>query len=132
MTAINLGAERAVGPSVPTWLRLEGAAALIAGLVAYNRLGGEWLFAVPLLLLPDLSMAGYLAGPRIGSAVYNAAHNWATGLAVFGAGLALGNGALAIVGAILIAHTGGDRLFGYGLKLPTSFQDTHLGRIGRR
>jgi hypothetical protein len=25
-----------------------------------------------------------------------------------------------------------DRALGYGLKLPTSFQDTHLGRIGRR
>ncbi|HET8568702.1 MAG TPA: DUF4260 family protein [Candidatus Limnocylindria bacterium] len=24
-----------------------------------------------------------------------------------------------------------DRLFGYGLKYPTSFSDTHLGRIGR-
>jgi hypothetical protein len=25
-----------------------------------------------------------------------------------------------------------DRLAGYGLKFPTSFHDTHLGRIGRR
>lgn len=132
MAVINLQSDGTIGPSVRTWLRLEGAAALICGLVAYNRLGGEWLFAVPLLLLPDLSMAGYLAGPRTGSAIYNAAHNWATGLAVLGSGLALGSGALAIVGAILIAHTGMDRLFGYGLKLPTSFQDTHLGRIGRR
>ncbi|TGV30518.1 DUF4260 family protein, partial [Mesorhizobium sp. M8A.F.Ca.ET.142.01.1.1] len=24
-----------------------------------------------------------------------------------------------------------DRALGYGLKLPTGFQDTHLGRIGR-
>lgn len=30
-----------------------------------------------------------------------------------------------IVGYIL------DRAFGYGLKLPTGFKDTHLGRIGR-
>jgi hypothetical protein len=35
-------------------------------------------------------------------------------------------------GAALLAHIGGDRLLGYGLKYPTSFQDTHLGRIGRR
>ena len=34
---------------------------------------------------------------------------------------------LGLAGAILVAHTGGDRLLGYGLKYPTSFQDTHLG-----
>jgi hypothetical protein len=37
-----------------------------------------------------------------------------------------------LAGAILIAHVGMDRALGYGLKFPTSFQDTHLGRIGRR
>jgi hypothetical protein len=30
------------------------------------------------------------------------------------------------------AHIGFDRVLGYGLKYPTSFGDTHLGRIGRR
>jgi hypothetical protein len=35
------------------------------------------------------------------------------------------------VAAILAAHVGFDRALGYGLKLPTSFRDTHLGRIGR-
>jgi hypothetical protein len=32
---------------------------------------------------------------------------------------------------VLIAHVGMDRAVGYGLKLPSSFQDTHLGRMGR-
>jgi hypothetical protein len=32
---------------------------------------------------------------------------------------------------LLIAHVGMDRAVGYGLKLPTSFNETHLGRIGR-
>ena len=27
------------------------------------------------------------------------------------------------------AHIGIDRLFGYGLKYPTGFKDTHLGRV---
>jgi hypothetical protein len=40
--------------------------------------------------------------------------------------------ALTLAGVILVAHTGIDRILGYGLKYPTSFQDTHLGRIGRR
>jgi len=38
---------------------------------------------------------------------------------------------LALMGAILVAHVGMDRSLGYGLKLPTDFKDTHLGRIGR-
>jgi len=37
----------------------------------------------------------------------------------------------AIAGAVLVAHVGMDRAAGYGLKLSTSFHDTHLGRIGR-
>ncbi len=38
---------------------------------------------------------------------------------------------MTLAGAILVAHVGMDRALGYGLKLPTSFQDTHLGRIGK-
>ena len=132
MDAQRLQSDRAIGPNVVTWLRLEGVAMLIAGLATYGRLGGEWLFAVPLLLLPDASMVGYVRGPRVGSLVYNAVHNLATGLAVLGVGLVAGVVPIALVGAMLVAHIGMDRLFGYGLKLPTSFQDTHLGRIGRR
>ena len=30
----------------------------------------------------------------------------------------------------IAAHVGWDRALGYGLKLPTGFKDTHLGRIG--
>jgi hypothetical protein len=34
-------------------------------------------------------------------------------------------------GILWLAHAGFDRMLGYGLKLPSGFQDTHLGRIGR-
>ena len=113
------------------WLRLEGAAAFVAGLALFGWLGGPWLLVLPLLLLPDLSAIGYLRGPRLGAFTYNAVHNWALGLAVLGIGLAADVAPLAIAGAILIAHVGMDRAAGYGLKLSTSFHDTHLGRIGR-
>jgi len=112
-------------------LRVEGAAALVAGAALYLHLGGGILWLVPLLLVVDVSMAGYLAGPRVGAVVYNAAHNWALGLAVLGLAWWLAAPALALAGAILVAHTGMDRLAGYGLKYPTSFGDTHLGRIGK-
>ena len=124
--------DGAAPASTRTWLRLEGAAALAAGIALYGWLGAPWLAVLPLLLVPDISMVGYLRGPRLGALTYNLFHNWAIGLAVLGLGLASGIGAVSVAGAILIAHVGMDRALGYGLKLPTSFQDTHLGRIGKR
>ncbi len=113
------------------WLRLEGLAVFVAAGVAFGQLGGEFLWFLPLLLAPDLAIAGYLGGPRIGAFVYNLVHNWGLGLAVAGAGLALGVAPMAIAGTVLIAHTGMDRAAGYGVKLASAFGDTHLGRIGK-
>jgi hypothetical protein len=120
-----------VAPSIRAWLRIEGLAGFVAGLVLFVGLGGPWLLAIPLLLVPDASAVGYLRGPRVGAFVYNLVHDWATGLVVLGIGLWTGADAVALAGAILIAHVGMDRAAGYGLKLPSSFQDTHLGRIGK-
>ena len=119
-------------PWVRRWLRLEGAAALVLGGVVWQSLGGEVLWFVPALFLPDISMLGYLGGTHYGAIGYNIAHNWFVGGLVLGLGLWLAITPLALAGAVLVAHTGGDRLLGYGLKYPTSFQDTHLGRIGKR
>lgn len=117
---------------VRAWLRIEGLAAFIAGLALYGWFDAPWLLVIPLLLVPDISMAGYLGSPRVGAMTYNVAHNWALGLAVLGLGLASDVTTVSIFGAVLIAHVGMDRALGYGLKLPSSFQDTHLGRIGRK
>jgi hypothetical protein len=114
--------------SVRFWLRAEGAAAFVAGGVLYQWLGGDWLFAIPLLLLPDISAVGYLGGLRLGAFTYNLMHNWVVGLGALGAGVWLHSDLLLFAGAILIAHVGMDRLFGYGLKHPSGFKDTHLQR----
>ena len=117
--------------TVRGWLRLEGAAAFIAGMALFGWLGGPWLIILPLLLLPDLSAVGYLRGPRLGAFTYNVVHNWALGLAVLGVAFAMDSVPLGIAGAVVVAHVGMDRAAGYGLKLSTSFHDTHLGRMGR-
>jgi hypothetical protein len=114
------------------WLRLEGFAALLAGAALYLRSDGDPIWLVPLVLAVDVSMVGYLAGPGPGSITYNLAHNWAVALLVIGAGVFLAVPALVLAGAVLVAHVGFDRLAGYGLKYPTGFSDTHLGRIGRQ
>jgi hypothetical protein len=114
---------------VAMWLRLEGLALLVAGLVAYGWLGGPWLAIVPLLLLPDVSMVGYVRGARLGAIVYDLVHNLAVALAAVGLGLWLGLSWLSIAGVVLVAHVGGDRLFGFGLKYTTGFKDTHSQRV---
>jgi hypothetical protein len=121
----------AVTGSPRTWLRVEGAAALIAGAAVYLTAGGPLLLLVPFVLAVDISMVGYLAGPRTGAMVYNVFHNQAAGLLVLGAGVVSGVVPLVLAGAVLVGHVGMDRLAGYGLKYPTAFRDTHLGRIGK-
>ena len=111
-------------------LRLEGLM-LLAGMMLLYALSGEswWLFAI-LFLAPDLSFAGYLAGPRIGAIVYNAAHSYLAPTALMMAGFALAFPLALAVGTIWLAHIGFDRALGYGLKYPAGFGYTHLGRIG--
>ena len=120
------------GSWIRPWLRLEGIAVLGAGLAGFLALGLPWYLFAVLLLVPDLSAAGYLRGPRVGAIVYNVIHDVFTGAAIAGVGLVVGSVPVMAIGAVLVAHSGMDRAAGYGLKLPTSFQDTHLGRIGRR
>ena len=127
------GAPDRAGPGLVTrLLRLEGAAALVGGILLYQQTGADWIVFIVLLLLPDLSILGYVRGPAIGAVVYNLVHTWALAGALLGVGFLLQVPIVFAAGAALLAHIGGDRLLGYGLKYPTSFQDTHLGRIGRR
>jgi hypothetical protein len=116
----------------PVYLqRLEGGVLLLLSLLIYAKLGGAWLWYIVLILAPDLFMLGYLGGTRVGAAVYNVGHTWLLPGILLVVGI-IGGAPFAVdVAVIWIGHIGGDRLLGYGLKLPTGFHDTHLGRIGR-
>jgi hypothetical protein len=111
--------------------RLEGGVLLALSLLVYWKFGAPWLLFVLLILAPDLFMLGYLRGPRIGAAAYNLGHTWLLPGILAAVGV-LGGLQLAVdVALIWLGHIGVDRLLGYGLKQPTAFRDTHLGRIGR-
>lgn len=98
---------------------------------AYAHLGGSWLVFALLFLTPDLSMLGYLVGPRIGAVAYNAGHSHLLPASLAALALVLGS-QTALLGAVIwIAHIGFDRFAGYGLKYGSRFFDTHLGRVGR-
>lgn len=109
-----------------TLLRLEGAAMLALAVIIYARLGGNWLLFAVLLLAPDLSALGYLAGNAVGAACYNLVHITVLPLALGAYGVLGGHMALVPFALIWLAHIGMDRLLGYGLKYPDSFTHTHL------
>ncbi|MGZ6299997.1 MAG: DUF4260 family protein [Candidatus Limnocylindria bacterium] len=119
------------GRAVDIILRAEAVAILAAGVVTWFANGGPPLLLIPAWLLVDLSMIGYLGGPLLGSITYNAAHNLVLPLTLLGLGWWSGTGWLLLAGGVFLTHIGLDRALGYGLKLPTDFRDTHLGRIGR-
>jgi len=127
-----------VAGGVRTLLRLEGLAVCAAALALYAHAGFSWPLFALLILAPDLAMLAYLAGPRAGATAYNAAHSYVPALALTLAGFSgflgfLGGAPVAAAGGLIwIAHIGADRALGYGLKYPTGFRDTHLGRIGRQ
>lgn len=111
-------------------LRLEGLAIGLAAAGAYAAIGGDPLLFVVLVLLPDVSIAGYLAGSRVGSLAYNVAHVLALPLAVLGWGLWAGVSLGVAVGLAWLTHVGADRALGLGLKYgDAAFRDTHLQRV---
>jgi hypothetical protein len=117
--------------STTLFLRTESAVELAAVATAYALTGGNWWLFAALFLLPDIAMLGYLRGPRIGALAYNLAH-WAVPAAALAAfGWWTGQALALHIGLIWLAHIAFDRAMGYGLKLPTAFGDTHLGRIGK-
>ena len=112
-------------------LRLEGAALLVIAVVLYARTGTSWWLFTALVLAPDLSFVGYLAGPRVGAAAYNAAHTTVGPIALALVGVLAPSPPAVAIALIWLAHVGADRLLGYGLKYDAGFGFTHLGWIGR-
>jgi hypothetical protein len=112
-------------------LRLEGAALFALALFLYPKVDDSWIMFLGLVLAPDLSMAAYLAGPRVGALVYNAAHVTLGPIALAIAGFLYPAVLLIALALIWLAHIGIDRALGYGLKYDAGFRFTHIGRIGR-
>jgi hypothetical protein len=110
-------------------LHLEGLAVLVAAIALYFDAGYGWLALVLLFLVPDLSMLGYLGGPRIGALAYDVVHTYALPVALALAGVLGDIGVATQLALIWLAHIGLDRLLGYGLKYPSGFKDTHLQRV---
>jgi hypothetical protein len=114
---------------VKLFLRLEGLAVLLAAIYIYMLMEGNWLYFILFILVPDISMIGYIGNKKIGAFVYNMFHNLTLPLLLIVLGFFFDMELLAFAGVILLAHVGFDRLFGFGLKYESGFKDTHLQKV---
>lgn len=114
-----------------TLTRLEELFLGILAFYLFLLLRFHWWWFFVLLLAPDVSMLGYLLGPRTGAVIYNAVHHRAVSVTLYIAGGLLGVAWLQAAALIVFAHSSLDRVMGYGLKYADAFQHTHLGVIGR-
>jgi hypothetical protein len=113
-------------------LRLEEAAMFGLCFYALTLFQVDWWVYLFLLIGPDISFVGYTAGNKIGAICYNLFHHKGIAIAVFVTGFILRDELTQIIGIILFGHSSMDRMFGYGLKLPNGFKNTHLGIIGTK
>ena len=110
-------------------LHAEGAAVAAAAVALYFHGDNPWWLLAALVLAPDLSMIGYVAGPTVGAAAYDAVHTYVWPIALSAIGV-IAHAEIAVeLGLIWLTHIGVDRAIGYGLKYPTRFKDTHLQRV---
>ena len=112
-------------------IAIEEMAMFLLAIFAFSKLSFHWWVFPVLLLVPDLSMLGYLAGPKVGAWFYNIVHHKAIAILIFMIGFYYQSSVLQLAGIILFAHSCMDRALGYGLKYSDAFNHTHLGLIGK-
>jgi hypothetical protein len=113
-------------------LKLEELAMFLVSAYALYLLKVDWWVYLLLMIGPDISMFGYLAGSKVGAMTYNLFHHKGLALALFAIGYILPDHMLQVAGIVLFGHASMDRFFGYGLKLNEGFKYTHLGMIGKK
>jgi uncharacterized membrane protein YdbT with pleckstrin-like domain len=110
-------------------VRAEGAVAALAAVTLYFYADFPWWLLVVLALAPDISLVGFAAGQRVGTAIYNAAHTYVVPVALGAIGVVAEMDLAIQVALVWLTHIGVDRTIGYGLKYPSGFKDTHLQRV---
>ncbi len=114
-----------------TLIKFEELSMFTFGIYLFNQLNFDWWIFPALILLPDISMLGYLVNTKIGAICYNIIHHKTIALIILITGYFINNEYVELSGIILFAHSSMDRVFGYGLKYLDSFNNTHLGIIGK-
>ncbi len=110
-------------------LHLEGTAVFILCIYGYYVFEYNFLLFIIFLFTPDIAMLGYIINRRMGAIIYNMIHTYVLSISILFIGFIANMELFIITGLIWTAHIGMDRMFGFGLKYPTQFNDTHLNRV---
>ena len=94
------GPDGTVSGTPRRWLCLEGAVLAAGSLIAYSATRQAWWLVPLAILLPDLFMAGYLRGTRLGAQLYNFAHSTLLPAAAVGLGWWQGKPVILAIGLI--------------------------------
>lgn len=112
-------------------LKLEYFTLFILSLYGFSHTEFSWWWFLGLFFVPDISMLGYLVNTRFGAFCYNLFHHFGTAILLYLGAIYLKLPYLEMIVTIMLAHSAFDRIVGYGLKYEDSFQNTHLGKIGK-
>ena len=107
---------------------LEYILAFIITASFYGHLNFPWLYFIVFLLLPDITMVGYLINTKIGALFYNMGHSFVLPAMLMVIGfndyINTSDGRL-----IWLAHIFLDRALGYGLKYDDAFRRHIYSRL---
>ncbi|RAJ06989.1 uncharacterized protein DUF4260 [Chitinophaga skermanii] len=110
-----------------TTLKLEEAAMLLLSFLMFaQQTSYPWWMIPACILLPDLSMLGYVVNNKVGAYLYNFFHHKGVALFIYFIGLYMDIEPVIFIGILLFAHSCLDRIFGFGLKYTDDFKHTHL------
>lgn len=115
-----------------TTLRIEEALMFALAIYLNTFLNTPAWYFWAWFLAPDVGFIGYAFNTRVGAFTYNLLHHKGLAIIFYLAGLYFSQPELQLTGLVLFGHSSFDRMLGYGLKYQDSFQNTHLGIIGRK
>lgn len=110
-------------------LHVEGFSVFLLSSYLYWHFDLNWVLFISLLLVPDLSMLGYLRNAKFGAFLYNMFHTYSLPIFFLLISSFLSIPLAMAASLIWLAHIGVDRMFGFGLKYASQFNDTHLNRV---
>ncbi|MGX7243831.1 DUF4260 family protein [Enterococcus quebecensis] len=112
-----------------TILQLENGILFLLTLTLFIYFGFPVFYFFLFLLLPDITMVGYLSNPSLGAKIYNLGHNLVFPVLLIFIYLPTQTTLLLAISLVWCAHIFIDRILGYGLKYPDTFKHTHIQNL---
>ncbi|MGX7150113.1 DUF4260 domain-containing protein [Enterococcus ureasiticus] len=110
-------------------LQLENGVLFLLASILFVYLGFSIFYFFIFLLLPDVTMIGYLRSPKFGAKLYNLGHNLVFPVLLIIIYIFTHEALLLPIAIVWCAHIFMDRMLSYGLKYPDEFKHTHIQNL---